>query len=148
MYLVPYPANIKHLYNIYTILDQRLRRCQILYTCHTNVLCLLGSVHAVKRLVFFLANIPADKLTQCLVIIMIIGPAFTAGEPALHQRRINIIVSAAVSHILIDLGNTSQQTQNICITFIQCWPNIEDVGPALFKCYTNMLCLLGWYKNV
>ena len=37
----------------------------------------------------------------------------------------------------------SQQTQNICITFIQCWTNVEDVGPTLYKCYTNVLCLLG-----
>ena len=30
--------------------------------------------------------------------------------------------------------------QNICITFVQC---VGDVGPALDKCYTNVLCLLG-----
>ena len=34
-----------------------------------------------------------------------------------------------------------QQTQNICITFLQCWTNAEDVGPALYKC-SNILCLL------
>ena len=34
----------------------------------------------------------------------------------------------------------TQQTQNICITFIQCWTNVEDVGPTLYKCYTNVLC--------
>ena len=39
---------------------------------------------------------------------------------------------------------TSQQTQNICITFIQCWTNVEDVGPTLHKCYTNALCLLEY----
>ena len=33
---------------------------------------------------------------------------------------------------------TSQLTQNICITFIQCWTNVEDVGPTLYKCYTNV----------
>ena len=38
---------------------------------------------------------------------------------------------------------TAQQTQNICITFIQCWTNVEDVGSMLFKYYTNVLCLLG-----
>ena len=27
-------------------------------------------------------------------------------------------------------GN-DQQTQNICITFIQCWSSVEDVGPTL-----------------
>ena len=45
---------------------------------------------------------------------------------------------------------TAQQTQNICITFVQCWTNVED-GPTLYKCYTNVLCLLGGgggYENV
>ena len=37
----------------------------------------------------------------------------------------------------------SQQTQNICITFIQCWTNVDNVGLTLYKCYTNVLCLLG-----
>ena len=46
---------------------------------------------------------------------------------------------------LITFINTSQQTQNICMTFIQCWANVEDVGPTLYKCYTNVLCLLGWH---
>ena len=27
--------------------------------------------------------------------------------------------------------------------FIQCWTSIEDVGPTLYKCYANVLCLLG-----
>ena len=27
--------------------------------------------------------------------------------------------------------------------FIQCWANVEDVGPTMYKCYTNVLCLLG-----
>ena len=38
----------------------------------------------------------------------------------------------------------SQQTQNIHITLIQCWTNVFDVGPTLYKCYTNVLCLLEW----
>ena len=37
----------------------------------------------------------------------------------------------------------TQQTQNICITFVQCWASVEDVGPKLYKCYTNVLCSLG-----
>ena len=36
----------------------------------------------------------------------------------------------------------NQQTQNICITFVQ-HLYVEDVGLALYKCYTNVLCLLG-----
>ena len=43
-------------------------------------------------------------------------------------------------------AHTSQQTQNICITFAQCRTNVEDVGPTLYKCYTNVLCLLGFQK--
>ena len=38
----------------------------------------------------------------------------------------------------------SKQTQNICITFVQRWRNVFDVGPTLYKCYTNVMCLLGW----
>ena len=38
---------------------------------------------------------------------------------------------------------TPQWTQNICITFMQCWANVEDVEPTLYKCYANVLCLLG-----
>ena len=38
--------------------------------------------------------------------------------------------------------------QNICITFVQRRPSVFDVGQTLYKCYTNVLCLLGmsfWY---
>ena len=31
---------------------------------------------------------------------------------------------------LLSIG--SQQTQNICITFVQCWTNVEDVGTTLY----------------
>ena len=34
---------------------------------------------------------------------------------------------------------TSQQTQDICKTFIQCETNVEDVGPTLYKCF--VFCL-------
>ena len=27
-------------------------------------------------------------------------------------------------------------------TFVQCWTNVEDVWPTLYKCYKNVLCLL------
>ena len=38
----------------------------------------------------------------------------------------------------------SQQTQNICITFVYHRLNVCDVGPILYKCYTNVWCLLGY----
>ena len=37
----------------------------------------------------------------------------------------------------------AQQTQNICMTFVQRRPNVFDVGPTLYKCHTNVSCLLG-----
>ena len=34
--------------------------------------------------------------------------------------------------------------KTFCKTFVQRRPNnVFDVGPALYKCYTNVLCLLG-----
>ena len=39
--------------------------------------------------------------------------------------------------------SAAQQPPIICIAFIQCWTNGEDVGPTLYKCYTNVLCFLG-----
>ena len=30
---------------------------------------------------------------------------------------------------------------------MQCWTNVEDVGPALYKCYTNVLCLLVYHHE-
>ena len=32
----------------------------------------------------------------------------------------------------------SRQTRNNCITFVQRRPNVFDVGPTLYKCYTNV----------
>ena len=40
---------------------------------------------------------------------------------------------------MCSMTNTSQQTQNICIFFIQLQPNVFDVGSALYKCYTNVV---------
>ena len=52
-------------------------------------------------------------------------------------------LTRAICRALFPERATYQQTQNICITFIQCRPNVFDVGPILYKCYTNVLCLLG-----
>ena len=37
--------------------------------------------------------------------------------------------------------------KNMCITFVQCWLNVFDVEPTLYKCYTNVLCLLGIFPS-
>ena len=54
--------------------------------------------------------------------------------------------SANAERLAAFFHGLSQQTQNISLTFIQCWANVEDVGPTLYKCYTNVLCLLGYAR--
>ena len=69
-----------------------------------------------------------------------------------HNYLINIIVilTSPESRREMKGGNNmrgrlwpTQQTQNICITFVQRRPNVFDVGPTLYKCYTNVLRSLG-----
>ena len=43
---------------------------------------------------------------------------------------------------------STQQTQNMCITFVQCWPYVSDVGPALYKSYAPVLCLIGIFIHL
>ena len=47
------------------------------------------------------------------------------------EHSINVIT-------ISDNGCISQQSQNICIAFVQCRHNVFDVGPTLYKCYTNV----------
>ena len=63
-------------------------------------------------------------------------------DPMLAHRlqRWPSIKPALVQRLVFAGLRSAQQTQNICITFVQC---VEDVGPALYKCYTNVSCLLG-----
>ena len=41
-----------------------------------------------------------------------------------------------------DCHNVRPVNTTIFITVVQRWTNVEDVGPTLYKCYTNALCLL------
>ena len=54
---------------------------------------------------------------------------------------IDFITTASGRDISVPVS--TQQIQNIFITCVQCWTNVDDVGPALYKCYKNVLCLLG-----
>ena len=48
-------------------------------------------------------------------------------------------------HVNVVKMKPTQQAQDICITRIQRLPNVVDVGPILYKCYTNVLRLLWIY---
>ena len=45
------------------------------------------------------------------------------------------------------VGHVHYRTQNICSTLVQCWIKVEDVGPTLYKCYTNVLCFTSGDEN-
>ena len=50
----------------------------------------------------------------------------------------------ALGHTIAGGGEfLNQKTQNICILFVQRRPNVFDVDPTLYKCYTYVLCLQG-----
>ena len=40
-------------------------------------------------------------------------------------------------------GNSLTVNTKHLYDFMQCWTSVEDVGPTLYKCHTNVLCLLG-----
>ena len=42
----------------------------------------------------------------------------------------------------------THQTQKMCITSVQRRPNVFDVGHTLYKCYINVLYLLGYHHTL
>ena len=59
-------------------------------------------------------------------------------------RRWPNIKPTLVKCLLFTGRTSSKQTQNICMTFVQRRPNVYDVGSTLYKCYTNVFCLLSY----
>ena len=52
-----------------------------------------------------------------------------------YPANLNPTASRATCETLVWLWTIFQQTQSISITFVQCWTNVEDVGPTLYRCY-------------
>ena len=72
------------------------------------------------------------------VVVVCFGPCF------LHQLLFWLLKPNTCLYTAVkSQKGSNQQTQNICITFIQRRPNVFDVGPTLYKCYANVLYLLG-----
>ena len=79
--------------------------------------------------------------------ILVNRPAINANDPMPPFRRIWCelrSVAARTQQICLNPHHrqcwtnvVTQQTQNICITFVQLWPNVSDVVPALYKCYMS-----------
>ena len=38
-----------------------------------------------------------------------------------------------------------RRVPSICITFVQCRTNVEDVGATLYRCYTDVFLFAMWY---
>ena len=54
-----------------------------------------------------------------------------------RERRTAIYIYYVLSMLVwCQDKDVSQQRQNICMTCVQCWTNVEHVGPALHTCYT------------
>ena len=73
-------------------------------------------------------RVKLSRNTHRFIIVSLNNTQLNSGQGGLHLGSM--------------LCLTAHQTQNICITFIQRRPNVFDVGPTLYKCYTNVLCLL------
>ena len=65
---------------------------------------------------------------------IIINIGLPSRNTVLNSPALNIALSQQ------SLSYMSQQTQNICITFIQRRPSVFDVGPALYK-IIQMFCV-------
>ena len=73
-------------------------------------------------------------------------------NPINFVKKITRGISALVLHcdsimsqirIEYSLVLPSPANTKLFITIVQCRTNVEDVGPTLYKCYANVLCLLG-----
>ena len=81
----------------------------------------------------------ADTLDQCS--FNVVSKSKTVDQSVSCLLRIGFAQTLQVMETPMLMP--SNKAQNICIIFVQCWTNVEDVGPTLYKFYTNVLCLLG-----
>ena len=134
---------------------ERIRHRALVLFCHLAYDVLIRCI--IFCWVFFCDN----KLLNYYWTILLVDTSFQSLDDGKYSQPINTnklvflyllltpIIIRRVTVLFIQYKNRiqlvpSQQTQNICITFIQRRPNVFDVGPTLYKCYTHVLCLLGY----
>ena len=141
--IVSIPVNTKHLYNIYTMLIQRVGTA--LYKCYTNVLCLLGCstvLDSVDSLLFMSNGITWIWIILCRLIFRIphcVCVWYTECLCTMPNIReyVNMLTcvncfmtkrpsssSALVKHWL-STGPTSEKLS-------ECYDNISPPYPAIF----------------
>ena len=65
------------------------------------------------------SNVESKK---CITDQIFLAPVLHEWEIQENKRWISRLIASVVA---------TQQTQNICITFVECWIKVEDVGPTL-----------------
>ena len=80
-----------------------------------------------------------DKVYLDLRFLIVISPKTVYFHP-MQQENKNVSVKKgdARDETAVNVIVYTQQVQKNCIAFIQCWANVEDVGPTLYNCYTNV----------
>ena len=59
-----------------------------------------------------------------------------------EENQFRIDGEIAENHAILVNLTASINTKHL-YDFMQCWTNVENVWLTLYKCYTNVLCLLG-----
>ena len=79
--------------------------------------------------------------------VIYILPRISSVGNTSHQRHgMDDCVNVHVAYMMYVITRNSQSTsrsqpskhKNIFITFVQCWTNVEEVGPTMYKCYENV----------
>ena len=69
--------------------------------------------------------------------VYLLAPGKTAIQPVI------LFPSVLLLLLNIDIPVNTKHLYN----FVQRWTNVEDVGPALYKCYTNVFLFAGMLAN-
>ena len=78
-------------------------------------------------------------------LILWCGPIYAINNLHCNKRSTSSVYWFKGYHLILEcIWYSSQQTQNICTSFVLRRPNVFDVDPTFYKCYTNVLRWLSW----
>ena len=122
------------------IIDHNLLFCQMFdnntkYAFHTQSLIKSKFSNHSKFIYTWVTSMSNNSIeSQSPLSWILAGPCFANKLTVLLWVFRNRLTPRVYRHLV----NTTH-----LYDFIQCWTNAEHVGPTLYKCYTNVLCLLG-----
>ena len=65
-------------------------------------------------------------------VVYVLRTIYNSAKIQLGMRNLEFFMCSFLSNTHYPVNT------NTCITFVQCWTNVEDVWPMLYKCYTNV----------